>query len=167
MCREGPLIQNYNAVRTSEHRAIVFPNVYQHRVSPFSLVDRSKPGYRKILCFFLVDPLKTDAGFVVSTSRVPPQQFSWLEDAVWGLPPQVLGKLPHEIWEKILRQAAPHYMSFRKAKRVREDLMEERKYLHDENKRIVFECVGLLNSRCQLPLTCHGSHRRPFSLCEH
>ncbi|PRQ73491.1 Protein of unknown function (DUF4246)-domain containing protein [Rhodotorula toruloides] len=143
---EGPLIQNHNSVRTSKDRAIVFPNVYQHRVSPFSLVDRSKPGYRKILCFFLVDPLKTDAGLIISTSRVPPQQFSWLEDAVWDLPPQVLDKLPHEIWE-ILRQAAPHYMSFKKAKRVREDLMEERKYLHDENKRIVFE--------------------RPFSLCEH
>lgn len=131
-------------MRTSKDRAVVFPNVYQHRVSPFSLVDRLKPGYRKILCFFLVDPLKSDAGLVISTSRVPPQQFPWLEDAVWDLPPSVLDKLLQEIWIKILRHAAPHYMSFSKAKRVREDLMEERKCLHDENKRIVFERVDLL-----------------------
>ncbi|GEM08961.1 hypothetical protein Rt10032_c06g2978 [Rhodotorula toruloides] len=109
------------SLATRDGRAVAFPNLYQHRVSPFSLVDRMKPGYRKILCFFLVDPLKTDAGLVISTSRVPPQQFPWLEDAIWDLP--------------------------RKAKRVREKLMEERKYLHEENKRIVCE--------------------RPFSLCEH
>ncbi|BGP33138.1 hypothetical protein JCM10296v2_004927 [Rhodotorula toruloides] len=138
---EGPLIQNHNAVRTSKDRVIVFSNVYQHCVSPFSLVHRSKPGYRKILCFFLVDPLKTDASLVISTSRVPPQQFFWLDGAVWDLPPQVLDKLPDEIWTKILRLAAPHYVSLRKVKRVRKDLSEA------QNKRIVFE--------------------RPFSLCEH
>jgi hypothetical protein len=138
-------------MRTSKHRAVVFPNVYQHRVSPFSLVDRSKPGFRKILCFFLVDPLKTDAWLVISTSRVPPQQFAWLENAVWDLPPNVLGKLPLEIWVKILRHAAPHYMSFNTAKRVREDLMEERKYLHDENKRIVVDLLKLSTASADSP----------------
>jgi len=39
-----------------EGRCIAFPNIYQHRVSPFELRDKSKPGHRKILAFFLVDP---------------------------------------------------------------------------------------------------------------
>lgn len=45
----------------------------QHRVSPFSLEDRSKPGHRKILAFFLVDPNLR----VISTANIPPQSEEW------------------------------------------------------------------------------------------
>ncbi|KAI0365920.1 hypothetical protein BV20DRAFT_702200 [Pilatotrama ljubarskyi] len=46
------------------------------------LADPSKPGYRKILCFFLVEPLTK----ILSTSDVPPQQEAWLVDAAMGIP---------------------------------------------------------------------------------
>ncbi|KAH9263556.1 hypothetical protein BASA83_013045 [Batrachochytrium salamandrivorans] len=39
-------------------RCIVFPNMLQHKVMPFELADPSKPGVRKILAFFLIDPSK-------------------------------------------------------------------------------------------------------------
>ncbi|MGW2589119.1 DUF4246 domain-containing protein [Streptomyces sp. NPDC001515] len=67
---EGPLNQTLGSVETRAGRCLAFPNLLQHRVSPFRLVDPTRPGHRKILAFFLVDPSET----LVSTSDVPPQQ---------------------------------------------------------------------------------------------
>ena len=67
---DGPLNQNLGRIKTIGGRCIVFPNIYQHCVSPFELVDHSKPGHRKILVFFLVDPTKK----IISTANVAPQQ---------------------------------------------------------------------------------------------
>lgn len=35
---------------------MVFPNTYQLNVEPFELIDKSQPGHRKILVFWLIDP---------------------------------------------------------------------------------------------------------------
>ncbi|MFI9114077.1 DUF4246 domain-containing protein [Streptomyces venezuelae] len=67
---EDALNQMLGSVSTPEGRCLAFPNILQHRVSPFRLADRTRPGHRKILAFFLVDPART----IVSTSDVPPQQ---------------------------------------------------------------------------------------------
>lgn len=57
-------------------RLLSFPNILQHCVSPFSLADRSKPGHRKILAFFLVDPNMR----IISTANVPPQREDWWKE---------------------------------------------------------------------------------------
>tara|TARA_R100001163_G_scaffold41949_1_gene31730 strand:- start:5344 stop:6861 length:1518 start_codon:yes stop_codon:yes gene_type:complete len=44
------------SVEIKEGLAMVFPNTYQHLVEPFELEDKSKPGHRKILVFWLIDP---------------------------------------------------------------------------------------------------------------
>jgi hypothetical protein len=44
------------------------------QVQPFKLADPAKPGVRKILVFFLVDPGTP----VLSTARVPPQRLDWM-----------------------------------------------------------------------------------------
>ncbi|KAL4773369.1 hypothetical protein BDW60DRAFT_215784 [Aspergillus nidulans var. acristatus] len=54
-------------------RLLTFPNTLQHRVSPFSLADRSKPGHGKILALFLIDPSRR----IVSTANIPPQRGDW------------------------------------------------------------------------------------------
>ncbi|KAK0477980.1 hypothetical protein IW261DRAFT_1420821 [Armillaria novae-zelandiae] len=46
-----PLNQVVTDVPTKAGCCIAFPNMYQHRVSPFPLVDPSKPVYRKIITF--------------------------------------------------------------------------------------------------------------------
>ncbi|KAA8644087.1 DUF4246 domain-containing protein [Aspergillus tanneri] len=51
---ETHITQHLGSVSTHEGRLLAFPNILQHRVSPFSLADRSKPGLRKILALFLV-----------------------------------------------------------------------------------------------------------------
>eukprot|EP01013_Petalomonas_cantuscygni_P001628 TRINITY_DN11650_c0_g1_i1.p1 TRINITY_DN11650_c0_g1~~TRINITY_DN11650_c0_g1_i1.p1 ORF type:complete len:691 (-),score=114.05 TRINITY_DN11650_c0_g1_i1:1944-4016(-) len=57
-------------VSTPEGRCIAFPNDLQHRAAPFQLVDPTRPGHRKMLVFFLVDPAKP----ILSTATVPRQQ---------------------------------------------------------------------------------------------
>ncbi|MFE1949457.1 DUF4246 domain-containing protein [Streptomyces sp. NPDC059524] len=71
---EDALSQVLGSASTPAGRCLAFPNVLQHRVDAFRLEDPSRPGYRKILAFFLVDPSET----IVSTSDVPPQQ-PWAE----------------------------------------------------------------------------------------
>ncbi|KAJ7690130.1 hypothetical protein B0H17DRAFT_1290812 [Mycena rosella] len=53
IARDEPCIQDIGSVETKAGRSIAFPNLYQHRVSPFKLSDPTKPGVRKILVFFL------------------------------------------------------------------------------------------------------------------
>ncbi|MFE5709412.1 DUF4246 domain-containing protein [Streptomyces sp. NPDC056501] len=67
---EDALNQMLGSASTPAGRCLAFPNVLQHRVGDFRLVDPTRPGHRKILAFFLVDPSER----IVSTSDVPPQQ---------------------------------------------------------------------------------------------
>uniref|UniRef100_A0A914DMX4 Uncharacterized protein n=1 Tax=Acrobeloides nanus TaxID=290746 RepID=A0A914DMX4_9BILA len=120
-------------------RLIVFPNVFQHKVEPFELVDKTKPGHRKILVFFLVDPNIS----ILSTERVPPQQNSWLFKEVCKIVPQI-AMLP-DLVKKRIQELLP--MTLDEAKIFREELMKERKYYIRESGSKIFQ--------------------RPFSLCEH
>lgn len=67
---EDALNQMLGSTSTPAGRCLAFPNILQHRVGSFRLTDPTRPGYRKILAFFLVDPSEK----IVSTSDVPPQQ---------------------------------------------------------------------------------------------
>jgi hypothetical protein len=102
-------------VVTREGRLVVFPNVFRHCVSPFELADKTRPGHRKIVALFLVDP----AAPVVSTARVPPQQLDW------GTIP-VLNSLPPELAQVIMNDVACPF-GMEEAKRLRAELIEERK----------------------------------------
>ncbi|KAL4923186.1 uncharacterized protein BDV17DRAFT_296611 [Aspergillus undulatus] len=65
--------QELGSVETKEGRLITFPNTLQHRVSPFSLEDPTRPGHRKILALSLMDPHHC----VISSANVPPQRGDW------------------------------------------------------------------------------------------
>ncbi|WP_327351854.1 DUF4246 domain-containing protein [Streptomyces sp. NBC_01304] len=67
---EDALNQVLGSAATPAGRCLAFPNILQHRVGSFRLADPGRPGHRKILAFFLVDPSEK----IVSTSDVPPQQ---------------------------------------------------------------------------------------------
>lgn len=71
------------SLATPENSLIAFPNVCQHRSGPFKLEDTSKPGFRKILVFFLIDPTTR----IISTRNVPPQQLTWFEEELLKIPP--------------------------------------------------------------------------------
>ncbi|WP_327712604.1 DUF4246 domain-containing protein [Streptomyces sp. NBC_00464] len=67
---EDALNQTLGSASTPAGRCLAFPNILQHRVESFRLADPTRPGSRKILAFFLVDPSEK----IVSTSDVPSQQ---------------------------------------------------------------------------------------------
>ncbi|MET8857368.1 DUF4246 domain-containing protein [Streptomyces sp. NPDC004579] len=77
---EDALNQVLGSASTPAGRCLAFPNMLQHRVGSFRLTDDTRPGCRKILAFFLVDPSET----IVSTSDVPPQQ-PWSETSTMTL----------------------------------------------------------------------------------
>jgi hypothetical protein len=75
---DGPAVQNVGTVTCSEGRLLTFPNILQHQVQPCELANKSKPGHRKILALFLVDPNIR----IISTANVPPQQKDWWSEEV-------------------------------------------------------------------------------------
>jgi hypothetical protein len=70
--RDGDSCHQYIGSRpVHDGLAIVFPNIYQHHQTSFTLLDSSKPGHQTVIAFFLVDP---EVQPVVSTAMVAPQQ---------------------------------------------------------------------------------------------
>jgi hypothetical protein len=141
LTNEGPLNQSLGYIFCREDRCVAFPNLYQHRLDPFELIDKSKPGVRKILVFFLVNPGKP----IISTATVPPQQASWYHKEIARLS-GLSSVLPSELQEAIL-SFVNFPMSLYEAKLHREELMKERKFFVQQHNDVLFE--------------------RHFSLCEH
>ncbi|KAK4198028.1 hypothetical protein QBC40DRAFT_284400 [Triangularia verruculosa] len=103
-CRFGhgsETLQKLGSVETRQGRLLAFPNVFHHRVSPFSLQDRTKPGHRRFIALWLVDPHQR----IVSTANVPPQQLGWWAEAVFGGKDRVAkGDMPSEVFQLLLEQ---------------------------------------------------------------
>ncbi|KAJ1851453.1 hypothetical protein LPJ73_003033 [Coemansia sp. RSA 2703] len=112
--------QPLGQVEAKNGRCIVFPNIYQHRVSGFKLADPTKPGHRKIFVFFFIDPSTK----IPSTEIVPPQQQEWWNESF--IKTGRLAELPHLIKEKIF-ESVDFPISLKDAKSIRLELMEERK----------------------------------------
>ncbi|KAH9478441.1 hypothetical protein JR316_0008896 [Psilocybe cubensis] len=124
--QDGLAIQDVGGVDTREGRLLTFPNVLQHRVGPFKLQDPTKPGHRKIVALFLVDPnIK-----IISTAHVPCQRQDWWVDNIQQKSNAAgLDQLPLELQENVL-EGVDFPISLREAKQMREELMEERKLYH-------------------------------------
>ncbi|KAF8198394.1 hypothetical protein K438DRAFT_1824332 [Mycena galopus ATCC 62051] len=126
MDRDTDLVQGLGAVITKAGRALSWPNLFQHCVSPFELADPSKPGHRKILAIFLVDPTKDP---VVSATDVPPQQADWTAEAFEDAcrrPASVLGALPQELRDLVKDYFPETVMTLTEAHAYRLELMKER-----------------------------------------
>jgi len=136
--------ESLGSIECVEQRCLVFPNLFQHKVSKFELKDNTKPGHRKILVFFLVDPTQRIS---LSTSRIPPSDCRWLLDPVEKILKETT-KLPSDV-RAVVFEYQSYFgsgMSLEQAKKHRANLMDERKNLVIDNNQI-FE--------------------REFSLCEH
>jgi len=139
-------IQEVGSVACNEGRLLTFPNLLQHQVQPFQLADPTKPGHRKILALFLVDP-----GIrIISTANVPPQQKSWWADVVPNDAVKDGGMsaaLSTELKDQIFSGVDDFPISIEEAKKLRLKLMEERS-VYQVKQNEAFTNVG-------------------FSLCEH
>ncbi|KAI0663680.1 hypothetical protein C8Q70DRAFT_1042365 [Cubamyces menziesii] len=135
------LNQELGHILAEEDKCVAFPNIFQHRVDAFELADPSKPGHRKILCFFLVDPTVK----IHSTSDVPPQQAEWSIAEMARAP--ALKNLPVELFDMVAGYVMEGTISRKEAEEHREKLMEERANFVMEFNENVYEME--------------------FSMCEH
>ncbi|PPQ76533.1 hypothetical protein CVT24_010932 [Panaeolus cyanescens] len=125
---EEPGVQEIGGVDTREGRLLTFPNNLQHRVGAFKLADPTKPGHRKILALFLVDPnIK-----IISTAHVPCQRKDWWKEVALrqeSLSENItgLGQLPVELQNHIFDEVEGFPLGMDEAKALRLELMEERK----------------------------------------
>ena len=134
----GPCVQYIGKVDTCEGRLLTFPNIIQHRVGPFKLIDPTKRGHRKILALFLVDPnIK-----VISTAHVPCQRMDWWIEATLekqmtpghtphassSVPGQAkpLNDLPRELQDLVFQHVDEFPISLEDAETLRLELMKER-----------------------------------------
>ena len=124
-----PAIQEIGSMATPANRFLVFPNTRQHKVEPFSLVDPTKPGHRRFLVLWLVDPHYR----ICSTANVPPQQPGWIRDAATDT--GFGGVVPPEIMDEIMEYATSDCISLEEAKDARLELMKERTVYHDAVER--------------------------------
>jgi hypothetical protein len=127
--QDGPAVQYIGDIFTKEGRLLTFPNIFQHRVGPFGLADKNKPGHRKILALFLVDPhIK-----VISSANVPCQQKAWRMQEPQA--EHALPKLPVEMLKEVVDNVEEFPIGLDEAKELRSELMKERKVYvqgHDE-----------------------------------
>lgn len=130
-------VMELGSVVTREGRLLTFPNVLQHQVNPFKLADPFKPGHRKILAMFLVDPHIR----ILSTSKVPPQRADWWSQEVRKADQFVA--LPAEVFNNIVEGVNGVPMSWDDALDVRKKLMDERGLLAEELNSM-FEEVSML-----------------------
>lgn len=136
---EELLVQRLGSVTAMNGRCVVFPNGLQHQVQPFELADPSKPGTRKILALFLVDPETR----VLSTSDIPAQQREWQDVALNPLLADTT--LVKESAEQLVREMLPQGMTRAEANAHRLALMDERAAKEADE----------------------DDYERYFSLCEH
>ncbi|KAI9324663.1 hypothetical protein DFJ73DRAFT_633831 [Zopfochytrium polystomum] len=115
----GSRVRASGDVRAMHGRAVAFPNFHQHRVMPFELADKTRPGRRAVLAFFVVDP----GVRIASTRDVPRQQTKW----VVGELAEVLGRgrLPVVAVGEIARAAGATWTE-EEAGKVARLVMEER-----------------------------------------
>ncbi|KAK6343001.1 hypothetical protein TWF718_008379 [Orbilia javanica] len=97
--RHKPTTREIERVRTKQNRAIVYPNFYQHRISSFNLLDKSKPGHTKMLIFHYCDP--SEPHTLQTTTEIHPQQPNHFEDLLRN---SKLGSLPEEVFSQILAE---------------------------------------------------------------
>ena len=131
-------VQEAGSVVTSEGRLITFPNIVQHRVEPFRLHDPSKPGHRKIVALFLVNPHVK----ILSSAKIPCQRKDWWEEYQANNPPTA---------DSTESEGGHSFVDFPlemdEAKELRLKLMEERSFFGQSQER-----------------TIKSNH---FNLCEH
>jgi len=128
-----PCHQYIGSKSTCTGLSIAFPNIYQYRHPPFRLDDPSKDGHQRLIAFYLVDP---EVLPVISTSRVPPQQKSWIKAAVEE---SIDVRFPLELVEKIV-DCVEGKMSWEEAANFRSEMVEERDNFWRQNDNYHF-CI--------------------------
>ena len=115
-----PVIQHMGDITLFQNRLVTYPNIFQTRLLPAELIDKSKPGHIKLLLLHLIDPNRR----MMSTAMVPPQRQDW-----WALDIVTkhtrLSRLPPELWLKIVSMVDEYPIGMEEGEKVRQDFRTE------------------------------------------
>ena len=114
-------IQDLGDLTLSENRVLVYPNVFQTRMNPFSLDDPSKPGHLQVLTLHLIDPNRR----AMSTAMVPVQRRDWWAHEIRTTCAR-FWRLPREVFETVVGMVEGWPFSMEEGERIREEFLEER-----------------------------------------
>ena len=169
----SPCLQNYGSVETREGRLLAFPNVFQHRVSGFELADKTKPGHRRIMVLWLVDPQTR----IISTANVPPQQRDWwLESTFRGagsdvsMPPEIAQLMSERVSDgellDVLKLSREMRLPAEIVRMVREEMAEDQLPMGLEEARE--HRRKLMQERSGFQQTANRDWKEEeYSFCEH
>jgi hypothetical protein len=135
-CLVSLALHEHHAQRIGYFVDVANISTSQHRVSPFQLIDRTKPGHRRFIALWLVDPTKR----IISTANVPPQQMSWYIESLLGTSPEArkeaLTKLPAELVALLQEKGLPEVDGLPAGNaKLPEELMDMvRKYFDEEGE---------------------------------
>ena len=116
-----PAIQHMGDINLREGRLVTYPNIFQTRLMPFELMDKSKPGHVKLLTVHLVDPQRR----MMSTSMVPPQRRDWWAEEVRRTNAR-FWRLPTEIWVRIVESVEDYPIGREEGEAIRREFVAER-----------------------------------------
>ncbi|KAF9871992.1 hypothetical protein CkaCkLH20_10624 [Colletotrichum karsti] len=120
----APSLQDVGSVTMREGLMVAYPNVLQHKNLSYRLKDPTRPGHRKVLTLYLVDPRIK----VLSTANVPPQQAEWWVREFARDNGQVKG-LPKEVVDMVVDNIGDIPIPRADARRVRDEVVAERREL--------------------------------------
>ncbi|KAJ3046666.1 hypothetical protein HDU99_009718, partial [Rhizoclosmatium hyalinum] len=125
-------------IEAVQSRCVVFPNHFHHKAGAFELEDKTRPGHRKMLTFFLVNPDYQ----TISTADVGMQQVDWLAEELYeacGLK----AKLPLEV-VRLIALFTGAVMTEKEARVYARQDLEDRKIVgHGRTKSNVSSIKGL------------------------
>jgi hypothetical protein len=127
----GKMNQLLGSVQLFEDRCIAFPYYYEHRISEFELVDKTKKGHLKLLEFHLVN----HSSPIISTASVPPQQKNWVGDIYKIILQDIF---PTDIIENIFSYLSCT-MHIHEANDFKINLTDERRVMYQIYDQILYE----------------------------
>jgi hypothetical protein len=89
----GPLHQELGAINTNNGQILAFPNVFQHQVHPFPLVDKEQSGHQNVVVFFLCNP----AAKIESSATILPLRRDWWSMENAYIPPNATTMTTEEV----------------------------------------------------------------------
>lgn len=127
LCRDhwGPrAFQNKGSVTAPLGRLVTFPNVMEHRLKQFKLVNPTLPGHYRAVKLYLVDLHYR----VCSTGNVPPQQHQWWAKDISDHFFHKNTSLPQELVDEILKETGNWPMSMQEARQHRLETIKEHRW---------------------------------------
>ena len=129
-----PVIQHMGDVALFQNRLITYPNIFQTRLLPAELTDKSKPGHLKLLILHLIDPNRR----MMSTAMVPPQRLDWWALDIIGSNTR-LSRLPEELWLKIVGMVDEYPIGMEEGEELRREFKTENREASEKHTKAMMD----------------------------